>query len=595
METAGRPGGSTATDPALEPGTLVNGLYRLVRLVGVGGMGEVWEARHERTKGRVALKLLLPEMGRNEQVLLRFQREVEITSALNHPNIVRVIDADKLPSGRPYLVMEFLDGQDLSHVSRTGQPLGLAEAVDIIEQAAMGLQAAHGQSVIHRDLKPANIFLVPLAGTTRLLVKIVDFGISKALDAIGQLTQSRSVIGTPNYIAPEQATGGASTVDARADQFSLAAIAYELLTGRMAFAGDGLVNVIFKVVREMPPAFSTLGIKMPPPVEAAVMRGLAKSPADRFGSVLELSDELKRAAGLAPATARPPAASSTNKAISDVVVGASPQNHPSPVGGVRPGAPLPTTLRASAGQLAVVARLGLDAPTGMRGGAARASDVRARSPISRRQGRAMAFVIGGAGLATAILIGVTMRGPAESGRPVPLGKPAGATNSAIQPSIAAAAPITPPPPKAVAPTPLTPATALASTEVRQRARTPWVEHVTLPAINAPPSGGHRRAPENSSPQSSARTVVDSVPKATAKAKAEAKVQARCLVRLGTTPWSEIWIDGKNTKAYTPYLRPIACGEHLLTFKRPDLRLAKSFKITAVPGDTLVETFTLGPP
>jgi len=203
----------------------------------------------------------------------------------------------------------------------------------------------------------------------------------------------------------------------------------------------------------------------------------------------------------------------------------------------------------------------------------------------------MAFVIGGAGLATAILVGVTMRGPAESGRPVPQGKPAGAANRAAQPSIAAAAPITPPPPKVVAPTPLRPATALASAEVRQRARTPWVEHVTLPAINVAPSGGQRRTPLTSSPHASARTAVDGVPKATAKAKAK----ERCLVRLGTTPWSEIWIDGKNSKAYTPYSRPIACGEHLLTFKRPDLGLANSFKITAVPGDTLVETFALGPP
>src|SRR5450432_980653 len=143
MDTAGRPGGSTSTDLLLEPGTLVNGLYRLVRLVGVGGMGEVWEARHERTKGRVALKLLLPEMGRNEQVLLRFQREVEITSGLNHPNIVRVSDADKLPNGRPFLVMEFLDGHDLAKV--TGRPMAFGEATEIIEQTAMGLHAAHGQ------------------------------------------------------------------------------------------------------------------------------------------------------------------------------------------------------------------------------------------------------------------------------------------------------------------------------------------------------------------------------------------------------------------------------------------------------------------
>ena len=285
-----------AVSGSLAPGMLVGGIYRTIRLVGVGGMGEVWEARHERTKGRVALKLLLLEMGRHQEVLLRFQREVEITSGLNHPNIVRVSDADKLPDGRPYLIMEFLEGRDLTHV--IGKPMAVTEATEIIEQAAMGLQAAHGQSIIHRDLKPANIFLVPLPGTSRSLVKILDFGISKAVDGLSKLTQTRAVMGTPYYMAPEQATGGCSVMDARADQFSLAAIAYELLTGHMAFEGDGMVNVLYRVVHEAPPTFASLGVAAGPAVEAAVLRGLSKSANDRFGTVLEFSDALKRAGQL---------------------------------------------------------------------------------------------------------------------------------------------------------------------------------------------------------------------------------------------------------------------------------------------------------
>jgi serine/threonine protein kinase len=259
-------------------------------------MGEVWEARHERTKGRVAIKLLLADLGRHEGVLQRFQREVEITSGLNHPNIVRISDADKLRSGRPFLVMEFLEGHDLSEVARRAEPLGLADTVEIVEQVATGLQAAHDRSVVHRDLKPANIFVVPLPGTGRMLVKILDFGISKALDGLSQLTQSRNMMGTPNYMAPEQATRGASSVDARADQFSLAAIAYELLTGRMAFAGDGIMNVIFKVINETPPSFSSWDIMMPPGVEGTVMKGLSKLPTERFGTVREFADTLRRAA-----------------------------------------------------------------------------------------------------------------------------------------------------------------------------------------------------------------------------------------------------------------------------------------------------------
>jgi eukaryotic-like serine/threonine-protein kinase len=350
----------------LEPGTLINGIYRLVRLLNVGGMGEVWEARHERTKGRVAVKVLLPEMGRHADVLLRFQREVEITSALNHPNIVRVSDADKLPDGRPFLVMEFLDGKDLTQL--TGQPLPLADVVEIVEQVALGLHAAHGQSVIHRDLKPANIFVTPLAGTSRFLIKILDFGISKAHDGLSKLTRTHSVIGTPYYMAPEQARGGATSMDARADQFSLAAIAYELVTGQMPFDGDGTLNVLYKVVAEPPPTFASLGRKAPASVEEIVMRGLSKSPDERFGSVLEFSAALRAACGIAT-DGRPVLTSSSGTSDRSVPARldsapdlATPRTRRLPDG---PG----TTLRESTGQIETRADSDQDG-AGNRGGAA---------------------------------------------------------------------------------------------------------------------------------------------------------------------------------------------------------------------------------
>lgn len=281
----------------LAPNAVVNGVYRLVRRLGAGGMGEVWEARHERTRGRVAVKVLLPEMGRHEDVLRRFQREVEITSALNHPNIVRVSDADKLADGRPFLVMEFLEGSDLA-TSAAAALLSMPQLLDVIDQIALGLQAAHGHAVVHRDLKPANIFLVPLPGTTRVVVKILDFGISKALDGLSKLTHTRSIVGTPYYMAPEQARAGISSLDARADQFSLAAIAYELVTGRMAFDGDGMVNVLYKVVQEPPPSFASLGVRAPAGVETVLLRGLSKQADDRYVTVLEFSEALRKAAGV---------------------------------------------------------------------------------------------------------------------------------------------------------------------------------------------------------------------------------------------------------------------------------------------------------
>jgi serine/threonine-protein kinase len=342
------------------------------------------------------LKLLLSEMGRHQEVLLRFQREVEITSGLNHPNIVRVSDADKLPDGRPYLIMEFLDGHDLTHV--IGQPMPVSDVTEIIEQTAMGLHAAHGQSIIHRDLKPANIFLVPLPGTARSLVKILDFGISKAVDGLSKLTQTRTLMGTPFYMAPEQATGGGSVMDARADQFSLSAIAYELLTGRMAFEGDGIVNVLYKVVHEAPPTFAALGIKVSAGVEAVVLRGLSKLPKDRFGTVLEFSDALKLASQTSAAAPRPKAE----------VFARSTSLLPS-------GRVATTTLRASTGQMEAVDASSAESQDELDGSAAGRS--------SRR--KVGGLLAGVAALAVAVLAIVVLRGsPAGSkSGPQPTGGP----------------------------------------------------------------------------------------------------------------------------------------------------------------------------
>jgi serine/threonine protein kinase len=402
-ENSGRDEVAAAASGSLAPGILVGGIYRAIRLVGVGGMGEVWEARHERTKGRVALKLLLSEMGRHQEVLLRFQREVEITSALNHPNIVRVSDADKLPDGRPYLIMEFLEGHDLTHV--IGQPMAVPEVAEIIEQTAMGLHAAHGQSIIHRDLKPANIFLVPLPGTSRTVVKILDFGISKAVDGLSKLTQTRTLMGTPYYMAPEQATGGGSAMDARADQFSLAAIAYELLTGRMAFEGDGIVNVLYRVVHEAPPSFASLGITTASAVEAAVLRGLSKSANDRFGTVLEFSDALKRAGQLATGAPRPKAVE-TVRSTSILPTGSAGT----------------TTLRASTGEMETV------------DGSADSDQFEGLAAGRSSRRKVVGLTVGVMALAVAILAVVTLRGSTAGSKSSPT------TIAPTTPSVEPAAP-----------------------------------------------------------------------------------------------------------------------------------------------------------
>ena len=400
----------------LAPGTLVSGIYRLVRQLGAGGMGQVWEARHERTKGRVAVKVLLPEMGRHEEVLRRFQREVEVTSALNHPNIVRVSDADELPDGRPYLVMEFLDGYDLTTVA--GRALPLAEVIDIIEQTAMGLHVAHGQSVIHRDLKPANIFVVPLPGTSRAVVKVLDFGISKAMDGVNRLTQTRNVIGTPYYMAPEQATGGRSAMDARADQFSLAAIAYELCTGQMAFAGDGMMNIIYKVVNDPPRSFASLGVTAPAGVEAAILRALSKSPNDRFPSVMEFAEALKQPGAVTIADARAVAITATMRAMPGTLILPAPSS-------------TTATLRSSTGQIATAAEI-VPAP--------RRVPPPTPRPTARAFGRgAIVAIAGGAAIAAAAVAVLVVRGDKSD--------PASSHPSMVSPAAPAAPAPRPAPPK----------------------------------------------------------------------------------------------------------------------------------------------------
>src|SRR5258708_17749620 len=217
----------------------VLGAYRVLGPVGKGAMGEVYEVGHARLAGRYALKLLGQQASGEEEALQRFQREARIASSLRHPHIVQVIDFDRMPDGRPYLVMELLEGEDLhTHLRRAG-PLPLSRVAVIIKQIASALGAAHGRGVVHRDLKPENVLLVKIDGQDGDYVKIVDFGVSKVKSASLRLTKGGAMMGTPHYMAPEQAQG-ADDVDEKADQFALGAIAYELLSGEVAFAGHDI-------------------------------------------------------------------------------------------------------------------------------------------------------------------------------------------------------------------------------------------------------------------------------------------------------------------------------------------------------------------
>ncbi len=286
----------TSSQPRLESGTVLQDTYEIVRRLGMGGMGEVYEARHRRLPGRFAVKVLSATVSAGSADFLRFQREAEIASSLRHPNIVHVVDFNQMDGGAPYIVMELLEGKDLAAALEPRRPMPPARVARIIEQVASALGAAHGHGVVHRDLKPQNLFLVPV-GEDQEFAKVLDFGISKVRTA-ATLTDGAALIGTPQYMAPEQAESRADDVDGRTDQFALAAIAYEMLAGRTPFAGDSVPAILFKIAREDPASLAPL---VGDAIDVVIQKALAKNKERRFVSILEFAQALTAAATGAPA------------------------------------------------------------------------------------------------------------------------------------------------------------------------------------------------------------------------------------------------------------------------------------------------------
>jgi tRNA A-37 threonylcarbamoyl transferase component Bud32 len=290
-------------ESALSVGQMISGTYRVVRRVGAGGMGEIYEATHARLAGRYAIKLLRPEVAAASDALARFEREARVTSALQHPNIVQVVDFSVIEGGgAPYLVMEFLDGPELAQLMKRGGPLPVPRIVSYVKQIASGLMAAHEKDVVHRDLKPQNIFVLKPVGQDDELVKIVDFGISKVADVTTTITSMSTVMGTAHYMSPEQARGRVDEIDARSDQFSLAVIVYEMLTGHDAFTGDNVSSLVYQIVHEEPRALLEPGSPIPAPLVPVLRRALSKDKARRFPTVRAFATAFEEAAA-APAGA----------------------------------------------------------------------------------------------------------------------------------------------------------------------------------------------------------------------------------------------------------------------------------------------------
>jgi serine/threonine-protein kinase len=319
-------------------GTVLAGTYEVTGLIGRGGMGAVWAARHLRLPKRVAVKVLLAAAQAGSEDYARFRREAEIASRLGHPHIVEVLDFNELPTGTPYLVMELLEGENLAYRLQRG-PLDLAAALELTRQIASALNAAHRQQVVHRDLKPENIFLCArdLDGTAGDHVKILDFGISKIWGSHSVHTQTSTMLGTPQYMAPEQVTGQHQLVDGRTDQFALGAIVVEMVTGRPLFQGASIAEVVHKVVYEPLPALAARAPHLPAAVVSALERALSKHPGERFPDIVAFVAALRGALSASGPTAPAPALASAPTALA-----------PTPAPAAHPAASTPAPAAATA-------------------------------------------------------------------------------------------------------------------------------------------------------------------------------------------------------------------------------------------------------
>ncbi|HEY7371972.1 MAG TPA: serine/threonine-protein kinase [Polyangia bacterium] len=267
-------------------GTVLGDAYEIIRPIGIGGMGSIYEAAQVRTRKRVAIKMMSKELAAHPEALARFRREVKVTTELAHPHIIEVLDFGASPTGEPYLVMEYLDGEDLEQrLERVGR-LQPRTAAEIIKQLGSALAVAHAEGIVHRDLKPGNVFLLRVPGDA-VFVKVVDFGISKVLKAATtKLTMARAVVGTPEFMAPEQAAGRVDWVDHRSDQWALACLAWHMLSGRLPFWQPEVADILNQVITGEPtPLLPELVGFISPPVDKVLRRALSKRREDRFPTI----------------------------------------------------------------------------------------------------------------------------------------------------------------------------------------------------------------------------------------------------------------------------------------------------------------------
>jgi serine/threonine-protein kinase len=275
-------------------GVILDGKYELVRLIGEGGMGAVYEATHKLIGRRLAVKFLHASYAGNEEVITRFQREAQAAAQIGHENIIEVTDMGTAPDGAPYLVMEYLEGSDVKGAIEKEGRLSPKRTAHVLVQALSALQAAHAVGIIHRDLKPENIFLTS-KGVNPDYVKLLDFGISKfrTFDSEGVkgLTQTGTVLGTPHYMSPEQARGEQSLTP-QSDIYAMGVIMYQMLTGQIPFDAANYNALLIKILTEDPIPVEELNPELPSALVEIVKKAMARDLADRFTTCDELRERL---------------------------------------------------------------------------------------------------------------------------------------------------------------------------------------------------------------------------------------------------------------------------------------------------------------
>ena len=275
------------------PGQILAGKYRVDRVLGAGGMGVVVAATHLQLEERVAIKFLLPEALQNAEAVARFGREARAAVKIRGEHVARVVDVGALETGAPFMVMEYLDGHDLSQLIHDRGAMPPSDAVDAVLQACEALAEAHALGIVHRDLKPANLFMIRRPDGTPS-VKVLDFGISKLTNAAASdhaMTRTTAIMGSPLYMSPEQMTASRD-VDARTDVWAIGVVLYELLSGRVPFSAETLPQICGLILTAAPPSIRQFAPNVPDALQAVVLHCLEKDRARRFQNVSELARAL---------------------------------------------------------------------------------------------------------------------------------------------------------------------------------------------------------------------------------------------------------------------------------------------------------------